>query len=106
MKIQEGDAYNLVSIDGSSFEVFTSNISSFQSHHLVIEVSENLNIDENKISLLLDLSAQFKENGMSFVLIKSGIDIDDFPETLNIVPTLQEAEDILEMEAIERDLGF
>ena len=106
MKIQKGDAYNLVSIDGSSFEDFTSNISSFQSHHLVIEVSENLNIDENKISLLLDLSAQFKENGMSFVLIKSGIDIDDFPETLNIVPTLQEAEDILEMEAIERDLGF
>ena len=43
---------------------------------------------------------------MSFVVIKSGINIDDFPESVNIVPTLQEAEDILEMEAIERDLGF
>lgn len=106
MKIQKGDAYNLISIDDSSFEEFTKNTSSFQSNHLVIEVSENLNIDEKKISLLLDLSAQYKENGMSFVLIKAGIDIDDFPETLNIVPTLQEAEDILEMEAIERDLGF
>ena len=27
-------------------------------------------------------------------------------ENLNIVPTLQEAEDILEMENIERELGF
>jgi hypothetical protein len=43
---------------------------------------------------------------MSFVMVKPNIDIDDFPETLNIVPTLQEAEDVLEMEAIERDLGF
>ena len=29
-----------------------------------------------------------------------------FAESINIVPTLQEAEDILEMEAIERSLGF
>ena len=106
MKIQESDLYNLVSIDASSFEEFISNISSLMTNHLVIEVSENLNIDETKISLLLDFSAKFKENGMSFVLIKAGIDIDDYPEALNITPTLQEAEDILEMEAIERDLGF
>ena len=44
-------------------------------------------------------------------LVKEGysieeIDIDDFPESINIVPTLQEAKDIMEMEAIERDLGF
>ena len=70
------------------------------------EVSENLNIDDAIISLLLEVAASFKQNGMSFVVVKSGIDIDDFPETLNIVPTLQEAEDVLEMEAIERDLGF
>lgn len=106
MKIQENSFYNLVSIDASSFEEFTLNISSLMTNNLVIEVFENLNIDETKISLFLDFSARFKENGMSFVLIKSGIDIDDYPESLNIAPTLQEAEDILEMEAIERDLGF
>jgi len=106
MKIQKNEAYNLVSIDAASFEEFSSNLSSLQSHHLVVEVSENLNINDSKISLFLDLSTTFKENGMSFVIVKPGIDIDDFPETLNIVPTLQEAKDILEMEAIERDLGF
>ena len=43
---------------------------------------------------------------MSFVVICNGIDIDDVPDEINVVPTLQEAEDVLEMEAIERDLGF
>ena len=32
--------------------------------------------------------------------------MDDFPDNFNIVPTLQEAEDVIEMENIERDLGF
>ena len=43
---------------------------------------------------------------VSFVLVVKGIDADDFPDELNIVPTLIEANDILEMDNIERDLGF
>ena len=49
---------------------------------------------------------QKKENGTSFVVLNSSVNADDFAENLNIVPTLQEAEDILEMETIERELGF
>jgi len=45
-----------------------------------------------------------KINNKSFIVVKNGIDIDKIPELLNITPTLGEAEDILEMEAIERDL--
>lgn len=106
MNIQEKENYTLVSIDASSFDSFQEKIDQFRSNHLILEVSENLNIDEAKISLFLNIASDFKSNGMSFVVIKSGIDIDDFPENLNIAPTLQESEDILEMEAIERDLGF
>ena len=40
------------------------------------------------------------------VAISKGIEIDEIPDELSIVPTLTEALDILEMEAIERDLGF
>ena len=39
-------------------------------------------------------------------MVNANIDIDDFPDYFNIVPTLQEAEDVIEMEAIERELGF
>jgi hypothetical protein len=47
-----------------------------------------------------------KENGTSFVIISRSFNVDDFPDTFNIVPTIEEAEDIIEMEAIERELGF
>lgn len=106
MKIQNNDSYTLISIDELSYTNFQESVNDFKSNHLLLEVSENLNIDEEKISLFLNISSDFKSNGMSFVVIKSGIDIDNFPEILNIVPTLQEAEDVLQMEAIERDLGF
>jgi len=34
------------------------------------------------------------------------ITADEAPEGLNIVPTLLEAEDVIQMENIERELGF
>ncbi len=98
--------YTLITVDKASFSTFQQQLNDLKSNHLIVEVSENLNIDEEKISLFLNIAVDFKTNGTSFVVIKSGINIDDFPENLNIVPTLQEAEDVLEMEAIERDLGF
>ena len=41
----------------------------FESNHLVLEVSENLNIDESKISLLLNISAAFKTSIASILAI-------------------------------------
>ena len=47
-----------------------------------------------------------QEKNTSVVIINADLNLDDFPEHINIAPTMQEAEDILEMEAIERELGF
>ena len=33
-------------------------------------------------------------------------DLDEMPDEIVVVPTLQEAFDVIEMEDIERDLGF
>ena len=106
MKLEKKDDYALVSVNEASFSEFKLEWRSLLTNHLALEVSENINIDDAIISLFLNIAADFKQNGMSFVVIKSGVDIDDFPENINIVPTLHEAEDVLEMEAIERDLGF
>jgi hypothetical protein len=43
---------------------------------------------------------------MSFVIVVNGIDADKVPDEIVTVPTISEAEDIIEMENIERDLGF
>lgn len=106
MKIHTNNQYTLVNIDEASFDEFEEQFSGFYSNHLLLQLSENVNIIEKNISLFLKMSTSLKDKGMSFVLIKPKVDIDDFPEVLNIVPSLQEAKDILEMEAIERDLGF
>ncbi|CAN0606593.1 unnamed protein product, partial [Ectocarpus sp. 12 AP-2014] len=42
----------------------------------------------------------------SFVLVSDKVSYDDVPEEINLVPTLQEARDVVEMEEIERDLGI
>lgn len=88
------------------FESFSSQFETLKNHHLIVEVSENLNTSTEDISLFLNIAAAQKENGMSFVVLCASVDNDVFPEHFNIVPTFVEAEDIMQMEAIERDLGF
>lgn len=110
MKIENKTGYTLITSDENSFQQFfisfQKEIKNFKNQHLILEISENINIDKRKISLLLDYAIEKKENGRSFVVMAQNLCVDDFPETFNIVPTMQEAEDLLEMEAIERELGF
>ncbi|APZ47969.1 hypothetical protein BW723_17430 [Polaribacter reichenbachii] len=110
MKIEKKEKYTLVSSDDNSFssfyESFLENLTSLKKEHLVLQISENLNVKTEEILLFLSITEEKKENGTSFVIVKSNINMDDFPENFNIAPTLIEAEDILEMEAMERELGF
>lgn len=106
MEIKKNENYTFISIDKESFNEFKENIDNLKTNHLILEISENLNISKEEISLFLKIATDFNTIGISFVIIKLKFNSDDFPEIVNIVPTHQEAEDILEMEAIERDLGL
>lgn len=88
------------------FSAFKERFKEFKGEHLIIDFSDNINIEIKEIFLFLKLSVQHRKNGTSFVLVCKGISIDDLPDELNVVPTFNEALDILEMDAIERDLGF
>jgi len=39
-------------------------------------------------------------------MVSNKVNLDDVPEALVVVPTIQEAHDMIEMEDMERDLGF
>lgn len=65
----------------------------------------------NKLSLqdvleFLELSNSHRKSKHSFVIVSDKIDLDQTPDEIVVVPTLQEAYDIIEMEEMERDLGF
>ncbi|WP_111708089.1 ribonuclease Z [Lutibacter citreus] len=110
MKIIKENKYTLIKPLNNSLENFLKNIenelSKFKDEHLILDISEIINTKLEELLLFLNISKLHKENGTSFVIIFDGIDIDEVPDELNIVPTFTEAIDILEMDSIERELGF
>ena len=81
------------------------------------EIKSNINIKNIIIDLnefnfdeifddLNNLFIESKNNNRSFVIIKSDYRSDYQSIKMNIVPSLQEAIDIIEIEEIERDLGL
>ena len=76
------------------------------STHKIVQFSKNTYTTDSDLLLFLTVANDHKTNGISFVVICNGIGIEEIPDELNLVPSLIEAEDLLEMEAIERDLGF
>ena len=77
-----------------------------KNNHLIIDFSEIINTNIEDLLLFLNIGIKKRNNGISFVIITNDIDIDKIPDEINIAPTLEEAIDILEMEEIQRDLGF
>ncbi len=108
MLIEKEDSYTLVIADENNFEKFFKNLNntlnSLKEEHLLIRFSDKINISINEIHLFLNIANDKRESGTSFVVIIKGIDIDDIPDEINVVPTLTEAIDVLEMDAMERDL--
>jgi len=81
------------------------------------EIKSNINIKNIIIDLnefnfdqifddLNNLFTESKNNNRSFVIIKSDYRSEYQSLKMNIVPSLQEAIDIIEIEEIERDLGL
>ena len=73
------------------------------SEHLILDLSTT-KITSKEIESFKEFSELKRENNSSFVVIALNIDIDSIPEEINVVPTIQEAIDVLELDAIERDL--
>ena len=74
--------------------------------NLIVNLFSVKNLKLNAINDFLLISKKHKAEKHSFVIVSSIIDINETPDELTVVPTLQEAFDIIEMEEIERDLGF
>jgi len=53
----------------------------------------------------LQISIKHRKTNHSFVIVTNKIDLDETPDEIVVVPTIQEAYDIIEMEEMERDLG-
>lgn len=117
MKEKETPEYVILSPDfkegdngADAIDVFFSELkekfSNFKNSNLILDFSQVVNTDERKILLFSPMCGRQKDQNKSFVIVSEGINLDDIPEEMVVVPTLQEAKDIIEIENIERDLGF
>ncbi|HBI00217.1 MAG TPA: ribonuclease Z [Flavobacterium sp.] len=87
-------------------EKVTTQHNSFKNQNLILDMSMDKEVKLKQIKLFSDLSKTHKKGKKSFVMVVQDIDFNDVPTKLTVVPTLLEAHDIIEMEEIERDLGF
>jgi len=93
----------------SNFEAFLKALrnESFENEHLVINLLRSFNLSPDNLEVLSKIAAAKKEQGTSFVIVSETIEVDALEdEMLSVVPTLLEAQDILDMDAMERDLGL
>jgi hypothetical protein len=80
--------------------------SRFKNDNIIINLTSLKMLTTQDVIEFLDLSNKHRKAKQSFVIVTDKIKLEDIPDELIIVPSMQEAYDIIEMEEIERDLGF
>jgi hypothetical protein len=94
--------YNVTSL----IDKVTKDYSSYQNKNLIIDISQNKDISLKEIKLFSELAKTHKKNKKTLVIVVNDIDFNSVPQIITVVPSQLEAHDIIELEEIERDLGF
>ncbi len=80
--------------------------SKYKGQNVVLNLLKYDSLELPHLLQFLKTSNLHRKTKQSFVIVNDAIDMDEVPFEMIVVPTLQEAGDIVEMEEIERDLGF
>lgn len=78
----------------------------FKNDNVIVCLTSLKNIPQEDIVEFLQISNKHRKAKHSFLIVTDKVNLDEMPDEIVVVPTIQEAYDIIEMEEIERDLGF
>lgn len=111
MKIKEKGHTVIVRRNEGTLQEFVEKIESqydqLKAFNLIIDLThEQETITEEDLQVFEAIAEKQMEENKSFVLAVGGVDFNEFDEDLIVVPTIQEAHDLIEMDEIQRDLGF
>jgi hypothetical protein len=109
MKVEEKGHTVIIKDTQGDLAAFRDKVTNDYKSHTGMNIV--LDISQDKVSLedilsFLPLSNKHRQAKKSFVLVAKDVDFNEMPDEMIVVPTLLEAQDIIEMEEIERDLGF
>ncbi len=110
MNITKKENYVIIEDKNADIGTFATRISNsyseFEKNNAVINVLDKGNLEAKDLLVFLEISSLHRKNKRSFVIASNPLSIETLPEDLIIAPTLREAEDIVNMEELERELGF
>ncbi|MEO0046708.1 MAG: hypothetical protein RL705_1899 [Bacteroidota bacterium] len=78
----------------------------FKHHNLILDLTHDKSLSLEDIKSFAELIKLHKKQKKSIVLVAERVNFNAVPNSIILVPTILEAHDIIEMEEIERDLGF
>ncbi len=111
MKVNKHESFIVLEDEYNDVSQFASYLTKkipqkFNKQNVVINLLKYNTISQDELLLFLNLSNAHRSQKKSLVIVNDAIAIDDIPDEIIVVPTLLEAGDIIEMEEIERELGF
>lgn len=87
-------------------EKLTTQYNSFKDTNLILDITHDKSVDLTSLKNFTDLTKTHNKNKKSLVIVAANIDFNKVPSKLQVVPSILEAHDLIEMDEIERDLGF
>jgi len=78
---------------------------SYKNQNLILDLTHNKSTTIQSIKAFSELSILHCKI-KTFVIVAENIDFNALPKSLVVVPSVLEAHDIIDMDEIERDLGF
>ncbi|CAL66812.1 hypothetical protein [Christiangramia forsetii] len=110
MKTAKKENFLLIENENDSLTDFSSELTKhhndIENENIVVNLIRYKDIAADRLLAFLEISNLHRKANKSFVLVNDAVGIDELPEELVVVPTLQEAEDMIQMDEIQRELGF
>jgi len=110
MKISEKENYTLIEPLESPVVDFVSQLTQkhtkFENKNVAVNLLSFHNLQKDEVMGFLEIAKAHQLHDKSFVLVSNAIAIDELPEEIVLVPSLKEAEDLIQMDEIQRDLGI
>jgi kynureninase len=107
MIIEQQNSTAIITQDKTSLSQFIKKFSvlheRFKENNVILQLKDNAT---SSIDILVSISKIHRQLNQSFVVVSPQLNQNDFEDDFIVVPTLQEAHDYIEMDLIQRDLGF
>tara|TARA_R110002020_G_scaffold454847_1_gene670821 strand:+ start:263 stop:598 length:336 start_codon:yes stop_codon:yes gene_type:complete len=111
MKVDKKETFTILGDEEDNIEKFASFLEfiipkAYTEENLIIDLLKYEEFNLHDLLCFLKISNKQRAAKKSFVLVNKAINSDVVPEEILVVPTIQEAKDVIDLEEIQRDLGF